>query len=407
MPDLNPFDDPLRRIRSVYADLSSRKDVLGKELNWFDSTNRGDLNARLAETRQQTQLLRNQLQESANRIISHQCVHEKLKTQVRTLFNPKNWFDPDQIQLRQQQNEVVLAIQAELAESNRLTGEVENTVRSVAEQEKIIARYSAFDANARREDLRNIESQLATELLRGQRILVRKQAVDKALQPVVEQLRDYEQLKQRAESNKVRAAALDRAISNASNSYEKAMAHKQCESEFEVGSPTKVIERSDREIVRINRDYEKAYRRAVEIGQKASRTIDTVIIDGNNLCYDSQKFIGLGALKSVISFLHPVYSVTIVFDAAIRSMLQVYDQAIGKALGDGVTVHIVSTGSKADETILNLAGTDKNAYILSNDRFGEYNDKSAVREKRILRHEIVNGRVFVNDLNFEGTYSGP
>jgi len=389
----------------VIADLSSRKGALGKELNWFDSTNCDHLNARLAETRRQVELLRQRQQESAARIVAHQRVQEKLNAQVRTLFNPINWFASDQTQLRQQRKEVVSARQAEQAESSRLAVEIENTFRSVADQEMTIAQHSAFDADARRKALRKIENQLATELPRRKRILARKQAVDKALQPVLEQMQQYEQVKQRAESDKARAAALDRAISNAGNSYEKAMIHKQCESEFGIGRPARVIERCDREIDRINRDYEKAYRRAAEVGQKASRTIDSIIIDGNNLCYDSKKFIGLGALKSAISFLRSDYSVTVVFDAAIRGMLQADDQAIGRALGDDVTVHIVSTGSKADETILNLAGTDKTAYILSNDRFGEYNDKSAVREKRILRHEIVNGRVFVHDLNFEGTYS--
>lgn len=348
MSHLNPFDDPLRRIQSVLVDLSSRKDTLGKELHWFDSTNRDILNAHLTETHLQVEHLRYRQQVSAARTASHQRVHGELNAQVRTLFNPKNWFASDQVQLRQQRNEISLAIQAEQAEASRLAVEIENTLRSVADQERVIARYIAFDATARREDLRKIEAHLTAELLRGKRILAKKQAVDKALQPITEQMRQYEQLKQRAESNKARAATLDRAISNANNSYEKAMVHKQCESEFGVGRPTKVIERCDREIDRINRDYEKAYRRAAEVGQKASRTIDSIIIDGNNLCYDSKGFIGLGALKSAIAFLRSDYSVTIVFDAAIRRMLQADDQAIGRFLGDDITVHIVSTGGKAD-----------------------------------------------------------
>ncbi len=404
MPNLNPFDDPLRRVKSVLTDLSARKDAVRKELNWFDSTNRNDLTTRFADTRRQVELLRSRQKESESRTASHQRVHEELDAKVRTAFNPKNWFASDQIILRRQRKEVALAQQAEQAESGRLSVEIDNTVRSVQDQEKTLARYSAFDAPARREDLREIENQLDSELMRGNKVLARKQSVDEALKPVVEQMRQYEQLKQRAESNRDRAAALDRTLSNASNSYERAMVHEQCESAFGVGSPRKVVAQNDREIGRINRDYEKAYRRAVDVGQKASRTIDAIVVDGNNLCYDSKKFIGLAALKSAISILRSDYVVTVVFDAAIRSMLQADNQAIARTFGDGVTVHIVSTGGKADETILNLAGSDKGTYILSNDRFGEYNDKPAVREKRILRHEIINGRIFVHDLNLEAKY---
>ncbi len=405
MPILNPFDEPLSRIKLVLADLSTRKDTLEKELAWFDSTNINDLNTRLAETLRHVELLRNRQQESVKRIASHQRVQEALDALIRTMFNPRNWFASDQIQLRQQRKEIVFEKKAEQAESSRILDEIDNTVRSVADQEKTIVRYCAFDATAHRENLREIENQFSAELFRGKKILARKKAVDKAVQPIIAQLRQYEQLKQRAESDRERAATLDRAISNASNSYEKAMVHKQCESEFGVGRPMKVVERCSREIERISRDYEKAFRRAVEVGQKASRTIDAIVVDGNNLCYAGNNFIGLAALKSAITILRSDYTITLVFDAAIRRMLRADDQAIGRAFGDGVTVHVVSTGGKADETILDLAESDKSTYVLSNDRFSEYNDKSAVRENRILRHEIVKGSIFIRDLNLAAAYS--
>jgi hypothetical protein len=45
-------------------------------------------------------------------------------------------------------------------------------------------------------------------------------------------------------------------------------------------------------------------------------------------------------------------------------------------------------------------------YVLSNDRFAEYAEKPAVRDGRVLRHEILNGRILVHDLDVAASF-GP
>ena len=57
-----------------------------------------------------------------------------------------------------------------------------------------------------------------------------------------------------------------------------------------------------------------------------------------------------------------------------------------------------------NETVLDLACANELTYVLSNDRFGDFNEKSAVRDGRIIRHEIVNGGVFVHDLQLRAAY---
>jgi hypothetical protein len=37
--------------------------------------------------------------------------------------------------------------------------------------------------------------------------------------------------------------------------------------------------------------------------------------------------------------------------------------------------------------------------VISNDRFRDYTDKPAVRDDRLIRHEIVAGQVLVHDLD--------
>jgi hypothetical protein len=68
------------------------------------------------------------------------------------------------------------------------------------------------------------------------------------------------------------------------------------------------------------------------------------------------------------------------------------------------TVTPSAAGHKADETVLDLVNKNDKAYVLSNDRFGDFNAKHAVRCGRIIRHEIVNGNIFVHDLQIKVAY---
>ena len=99
-----------------------------------------------------------------------------------------------------------------------------------------------------------------------------------------------------------------------------------------------------------------------------------------------------------------IYSVIVVFDSAIRRLLNCDDSGIRKRLGNHAKVHIVASRRLADETILDLACANELTYVLSNDRFGDFNEKSAVKDGRIIRHEIVDGNVFVHDLQLRAAY---
>lgn len=405
MTDLNPFDPPLRRTKSVITELTAKKNAVAGELQWFDANNNAELTSQLQASRGQAEALRHKCQELETRIASCQRDHEGTRAKMRTLFNPKNWFASDQVHLRCTLKELISVQQALEAERKSLSDRIQVADRDVQTADTTLKRYSAFDSERRREDMQSIDKKLGSELAKAKIIEKRKTEVDYALKPVFDQMQQYTEHKQRAESTRDRATALEHRLSNAGNSYERAMIHKQCESEFNVGSPGKVIAQSEQEIRRIERDIEKVLKRAHEIVQRASRTIDTIVVDGNNLCYENSKFIGLAALDALIPILQPNYSVITVFDAAIRRMLRADDKTIASRFGNQVKVHIVATGGRADETILDIAGTDKHTYILSNDKFGEYNDKCAIRDQRIVRHEIVNGRILIHDLGIDADFS--
>lgn len=79
-------------------------------------------------------------------------------------------------------------------------------------------------------------------------------------------------------------------------------------------------------------------------------------------------------------------------------------EAFRSQFTDDVLVHVVATRTAADETILDLASNTAESYVLSNDRFGDYNDKPVIKHRRTIRHEIVDGCIFVHDLNVKLNY---
>lgn len=413
MHDLNPYGEPLRALEDEIAELDQRKSTILEEINWFESNSEEDLQNRLNEYLSQLKQLRNKHSETEDKIAAILKERKALKFETPIIHNPNIWTTisitvsmtmVQQIRLIRAQRKLERSQQAEEKEKKKLSTQISKISKDADNTQMAFERYVSFDLAACRSALERIEEELPPLRLRAKLIALQKESVDRALKPVVDQLRQYEAMRQEAEAKRVRAAALDRQLSHADNSYERAMVHKECEAEFNVGSPRKVLAEAERDLNRIDRDYEKTYKRAKEIGQKAARRIDVIVIDGINLCYDGNQFIGLSVLETLIPILQNNFEVTIVFDAAIRSMVKLNDKEISEILGGRSRVHVVATKGKADETVLALAEDDRHTYVLSNDRFGEYNDKRAIREERVLRHEIVNGRILIHDLDVNAEY---
>ncbi|TVO80483.1 hypothetical protein [Shewanella algae] len=134
------------------------------------------------------------------------------------------------------------------------------------------------------------------------------------------------------------------------------------------------------------------------------RDIQKLVLDGNNLCYQGDTFIGLVALKTLVPILAGDFEIIVVFDASIRRALGSGDSDVRDVLGNDIEVHVVATSVKADETVLDLAGTDKTTFVVSNDRFAEFGEKPAIRDQRVIRHEIVSGQVLIHDLGVSETF---
>lgn len=196
-----------------------------------------------------------------------------------------------------------------------------------------------------------------------------------------------------------RANRFEQDLSSAANSYERAMIHKECEEKFGTGRPKEVISDRRGRIRSLDNNIPKLERRIREELEKLQRTIGHLLIDGNNVCYEGQSFIGLQAISALVRGLGGRFKTTVVFDASIRAMLKTDTQGIERALGISVNTHVAPTKSAADEYLLKLADQDNSAFILSNDRFAEYHDYAAVKSGRLFRFLIADGKLMANDID--------
>jgi hypothetical protein len=309
--------------------------------------------------------------------------------------------------------------------------ERDQAAREVAEltdrgfaSEDALARFRSFRSVEAEEAIATIDGELALLQEKRDHLKARAADVDRAVAPLLAELQNYESEiegheltasrlrseRSRLEEQITEANRLDERLSAAANRVERAKLHDQCERRFGDRSPGAVIrairsqKRSlsssvgdhEREIGRLRRDKAKTEQRVTERAAVAARDIDALIIDGNNCCYRGSDFIGLAALIPMTESLAKRYAITVVFDAAIRRLLGASDDAVRAAL-PAAEVHVVASHTKADETILDAAD-EPTAWVISNDRFGDYRDKKAVKEDRLIKHEIVSGRIFVHDL---------
>lgn len=436
--DYNPFTAKLRVAEDEIEDLQGRRADLLEQVSWathFDLEGelaeitrvRSDLEARAAEVAQREESI---LELDAKR---RQLASETsgLESKARIGLNVLRWFttehDIAKAQLTAHRREIDhLRKLAQAADSEReqLASEVTQLTDRVTDLEHALERFREFRSVDADVAIASIDTELPLVQARRDHLKARAADVDRAVEgPLAEvekyesEIRDHDSTITRLRSELSRlegqvaeAERIDKKITNAANSYERAQLHQECERRFGDGSPRAAVRlirsqmRSlpssirdhEQQIDRIRRNMGKTEQRIAKLAEVAAREIDALIIDGNNCCYQDSDFIGLAALIPMTQKLAERYVVTVVFDADIRGLLGVSDDDLRAALPTA-DVHVVATHVKADETILDAAH-ESTAWVVSNDRFGDYREKAAVKERRVIRHEIVRGRVLVHDL---------
>ena len=404
--EFNPLVKEYHRIREVINEINLKRDKLTKELEWYDNTNVSQLTRKIDDYISLKRDKKNELNDVEKEIATNEQEVANIKINRKSILNPVNWFSKMQRDIR---SECSRLEQRGIKKNNlkeSIVNKILETDSSVSKVTSELNMYHHFDRDGIELNIVNLTDKLNSNLSEYEVIRKRKSEIDDKLNPIINEINNLESQKRNANKKIDKAEELNRELDRADNSYQRRIIHEKCEELFGEGSPSKIINNKKRLINGIDRNVAKLLKRAKLIEESSARkaAIQTIVIDGNNMCYEGRDFVKLKPLISVTTKLRSAYNIILVFDSSIRSMLRSNDKNIASHFMDNIKVHIVASKQLADETIIDIASNNDSFYILSNDRFGEYNDKEVVKKKRLIKHEIVNGQVLIHDLDINVSY---
>lgn len=233
----------------------------------------------------------------------------------------------------------------------------------------------------------------------------RRDDLDQVIGEPLTQLRKYESQRNSLHATILKAERLDTELSNASGPHERAKIHKRAESELGVGRPGQVLRETRGALRSVDDNIGKLRARIDSLIRFATQDIRRIVIDGNNLCYRGSQFLGFRVLEAVVPLLAQKYDVTLIFDASIRRRMEMRSQDIEAHFPQAKLVHVVANRRKADETILAVAEDDEHTFVVSNDKFADFPERMAVKERRVLRHEIVDRVAYIHDLQITAKFA--
>ena len=325
---------------------------------------------------------------------------------IKHWFNPLYWFNIEQKKYRKNYQKIEQKISLKKEEKEQIESTLLKSNTTITELDKRVIDYLNFDEEKTNINIVNISRNIT--LLETDLKYMEKQKIDidKKLKPILSRIKDIEQKISNQKIKLEKAKSFEIKLQNASGG--KRNIHNECKHTLGNERPKDIIKKLKPQLESSKRTLNKLRKEAEEVEKNVLRVIKKIVIDGNNMCYedkrDKSKFIGLQPLIVTTSKLQTKYKVTIVFDHDILKILNYKNEKAIKAYFDeNITVHIVASEEKADETILGIASDDRECYIISNDRFAEYN-KEVIQNKRIIRHEIVSGKIFIHDLFINEIY---
>jgi hypothetical protein len=403
--EYNPYKREFNELKSTISELNDCKENLLNKLKWYHETDIDELKKDLKSYSSDSEKQIEKISKIKKDIISLKRSVKNKKAKIKSRYNPVNWFSKEQNKFRKEYNRLNERVeksenlkQKRLSQNEELNEKIDDLKTTINDYHSFNREKTLNKCDELKDKIFHLEEKLAP-------IRDKMFDVDQMLEPIVTEINALVSKKEDAEYILSKANNFDFQLSLAPNSYERAMIHKKCENVFGEGSPKKIINKQKRIIKKLERDISKTEKRAKKIGKKAARIIKTVIIDGNNMCYEDGEFVGLSPLIEVTTELSKQFGVIVVFDSNIRSILNTNDARIRSQFVDDIKVHVVASRQLADETILELASGNHSTYIISNDRFADYNEKEVVKSERVIRHEIINNQVFIHDFKLSVIYN--
>lgn len=404
MTDHNPYAEQLAQAQKKAQQFSIERRRHADELSWFSAFNGQTAHTRLSQFNRQADKLHHEIAALENDIESSKAAIRQLEPAVDFGFDPRYWFSSERTAAKEKLEKAKVAIDLSLSKHTTLKSEVTSLMKKMSALQADLDRYRAFDSLQSEAAIRTIDQHFTIKNSEIEGLTRLKNNLDDQLKTPLADLQAEQREETRLMIEINRAEFLERRLNSAANGKERALIHQQCSDEFQDRSPSKVVNNLRYKLEPVQRRIKKQIANVDLIVFRATRDVRSIVVDGNNMCYYQQRFIGLTALEAITPRLSERYKTIIVFDSGIRGMLKMRDKDIQARFGSGVEIHVVATATSADETILAIAEPEKAMYVLSNDRFDDFKYRRAVSEKRIMRHEIVNNSVHIHELGLSANF---
>lgn len=421
----NPLAEELAMKGAELEELRGQRSRLNADLDWHSNFDRAGNQESFTKRQMAFDATEATLDEVVSELAARQLRAVSLKANTKAGWDPRYWNSAERRRAMQSLTENCHELTQLEAQKADLDGRLDRGRRGLMAAKHAIAKYDEIDRTATLEAIAALDAEISVRKLEHNSLARRCEHLDLRLEGPVKVLKDLIADASEATCNRNdlavrvdgleremdRAAKLDKSLSGATNGYEKKLIHEKCQSKFGHGSPRWVmndrrravadaksqIAKGDRRIAAIQRDVRKAEQRVARVVARGTRDIQALVIDGSNLCYQDGTFIGTAALRPLCLHLQGEYVMTVIFDASIRPLLGGLSESSLRARFPDMKVHVVASRTQADETIL-AAAQGPGVYVLSNDRFSEYRDKSAVRDNRLIRHEILDEQILIHFL---------
>lgn len=398
----NPLRNDIEALELEYA--NSTREMLDwkTKLAWFDGFNLEQAVSKLRQAEQAEFQAQAAIHEERHALTGPASELKELTPKAAMGFDPRYWFSSERAIAKRQLKETrqivadqkvkISVAEAELADRAIVVRDIQNDITVARSFDPLLAKAAVASLKT---ILDGIEPRLAS-------LRQRSDDLDKVLKEPLEHLHRYESEYRRISMRIARAKEFESQLNQ--GEFEKRRIHDRC---FEVlgdRSPNKVRRECEGELPGIRRSIEKLEARIDSLIRFAIQDIRHIVIDGNNICYEAERFIGLSALEALVPILAQRHTVTLIFDPSIRRKLSLSGQEIEVRFPQAKQVHIVAPRRSADETILSAAGDEPTTFVLSNDRFVDHPEHSVVKDKRVLRHEIVNRTLYLHELQIKAKF---
>jgi hypothetical protein len=224
--------------------------------------------------------------------------------------------------------------------------------------------------------------------------------IDEAIDEIVDRLYDVRHDMCAAKKRLDRAQELDAAIKLANNQAQQEELRCTCTREFGKREPLRVIEEETATIERLRRRETKLCASIEKEVRRLTIAVKTVVIDGNNVLHNGKDYVGpapLVALTHALLSDERIEKVIVVFDNNGPRRMKMTRSQVSAMFDRRIEVHITPPKCNADESVLQAAD-DPTTHVISNDKYGDYLTKPAVRDGRVYNHETINGEISVKEL---------